>query len=161
MHSDDVIRSSDTIIKDVSKCNADVIFYGVEIKAKYFKRVWHIGSLKDINVTGMIIPPHVGILINKSVYKNVGLFRTEYKISGDFDWMLRLLNSSNISFNFSDKIIYVMETGGVSNSGFSSEIKKLIEDVKVLKSHGYTMSFLKVILKKINKNLAIEKTMNF
>ena len=72
----------------------------------------------------MIIPPHAGILVTRNVYRKIGKFNTNYKISGDFDWILRLLCTSNISFSFSNETTYIMKSGGVSNSGFISEIKK-------------------------------------
>jgi len=151
LHSDDVLKSCDTLIRDIHHYNANVIFYGIEIKGKRFKRKWHIKNLNGINLSSMVIPPHVGILIDKKVYNRIGVFRTEYKIAADFDWMLRLLNSSNISFSFSSEIIYMMSSGGISNDGFFSEIRKFLEDVKVLKSNGYNFVYYKIFLKKITK----------
>ena len=43
---------------------ADVIFYGIEIKGKFYRRKWHINNLSDININLMYIPPHVGILVS-------------------------------------------------------------------------------------------------
>ena len=151
LHSDDMLKCCDTLVEDIKHCNADVIFYGVEIKHKFFKRKWHIKNLSGININSMIIPPHVGILINKNVYNKIGVFRTDYKITADFDWMLRLFTFSNISFSFSSDIIYLMNSGGISNNGFFSEIRKFLEDVRVLKTNGYKLTYYKVFLKKITK----------
>ena len=145
------MKCCDILIEDIHHSNADVIFFGIEIKSKFFKRKWHIKNLSGINITSMVIPPHVGILIDKNVYNKIGVFQTDYKIAADFDWMLRLLNFSNISFSFSSEIIYVMNSGGISNNGFFSEISKFLEDVKVLKSNGYNLIFYKIFLKKITK----------
>ena len=151
LHSDDILKCCYTLIEDIHHSNADVIFYGIEIKGKRFKRKWHIKNLIGININSMIIPPHVGILTDKKVYNKIGVFRTDYKIAADFDWMLRLLNSSNISFSFSSEIIYMMRSGGISNDGFFSEIRKFFEDVRVLKSNGYNFIYYKIFLKKITK----------
>jgi len=151
LHSDDILKCCHTLIEDIDHCNADVIFYGIEIKGKYFKRKWHIKNLSGINITSMVIPPHVGILIDKKVYNKIGVFRTDYKIAADFDWMLRLLTFSNISFSFSSEIIYMMRSGGISNDGFFSEIQKFLEDIRVLKSNGYNFIYYKIFLKKITK----------
>ena len=151
LHSDDVLKCCDTLIEDIYHFNADVTFYGIEIKGKFFKRKWHVKNLSGINISSMIIPPHVGILIHKNVYNKIGVFQTDYKIAADFDWMIRLLNFSNISFSFSPEIIYMMNSGGISNAGFFSEIRKFFEDVKVLKSNGYSLIYYKVFLKKLTK----------
>ena len=157
LHSDDILKCCDSLIEDIHHCNADIIFYGIEIKGKIFKREWHIKNLSSINISSMVIPPHVGILIHKKVYNKIGVFQTDYKIAADFDWMLRLLTSSNISFSFSSEIIYVMNSGGISNDGFLSEITKFLEDVRVLRSNGYNLTYYKVFLKKITKLLQYKK----
>ena len=151
LHSDDILQNSQTLIKDVSNSTSDVIFYGIEIEGKFFKRRWHIENISSINVRSMFLPPHTGVLVSRSVYCKIGKFSTDYKIAGDFDWMLRLLFSSNISFSFSSEITYVMKSGGVSNSGIISEIRKFIEDVRVLKSFGFKFAIYRVFRKKIGK----------
>lgn len=151
LHSDDILKSCNTLIEDINHRNSDVIFYGIEIKGKFFKREWHIKNLSDINISSMVIPPHVGILIHKNVYNKIGIFRKDYKIAADFDWMLKLLKTSNISFSFSSEIIYEMNSGGISNTGFASEVTKFLEDLRALKSNGYKLIYFKIFLKKITK----------
>ena len=157
LHSDDILKNLHTLITDVNYSKADVIFYGIEIQGPYFKRKWHIPNLSSINVSSMFIPPHAGILVCRNIYCNIGKFSTVYKISGDFEWILRLLRTSNVSFNFSNKTTYVMKSGGVSNSGFISELTKFLEDVRVLKSLGFNFPVYKVLRKKINKLYQLKK----
>ena len=71
-----------------------------------------------------------------------------YKIAGDFDWMLRLLNSKNLSFTFSNEIIYTMKAGGVSNAELFLKLKSFFEDIKIIKIHGYNFPFYRAIYKK-------------
>ena len=155
LHSDDTLKCCKTLVEDTNHCTSDVMFYGVEIKGKFFKRKWHIKNLSEININSMIIPPHVGILAHKNVYNNIGTFQIDYKIASDFDWMLRLLNYSNISFSFSPEIIYTMNSGGISNAGLLSEIPKFLEDVRILKSNGYNLIYYKIFFKKNIKVVAV------
>ena len=135
LHSDDILKNLHTLITDVN----------------------YIPNLSYINVSSMFIPPHAGILVCRNIYCNIGKFSTDYKISGDFEWVLRLLRTSNVSFNFSNKTTYVMKSGGVSNSGFISELTKFLEDVRVLKSLGFSFPVYKVLRKKINKLYQLRK----
>ena len=151
LHSDDTLKNTQTLILDIQLSTADVVFYGLEIEGAFSKRKWHISNLSSINVKSMRIPPHAGILVSRGVYNKIGKFRTDFKIASDFEWLLRLLNSSNISFSFSSETTYIMRTGGVSNSGLISEIKKILEDIRILKSLGFKFPIYKVFLKKINK----------
>jgi len=157
LHSDDILKNSYTLIADVRSSTADVIFYGIEIEGTFLRRKWHIENISSINVKSMIIPPHAGILVCRKVYCKIGKFRTDYKIAADFDWMLRLLLTSNVSFSFSNEITYIMKSGGVSNSGFISEFTKFSEDVRVLKSLGFKFPMYKVFRKKFNKLFQLKK----
>ena len=157
LHSDDVLKNFQTLITDVQNSKADVIFYGIEIEGAYFRRKWHLKNFSSIDIKSMNIPPHAGILVNRNVYCKVGMFSTEYKISADFEWMLRLLNTKNLSFEFSNDITYRMNAGGVSNSGYFSELTKFVEDTRVLRSLGFKFPFYKVLLKKINKLSQFER----
>ena len=157
LHSDDVMKNSHTLITDVRNSTADVIFYGIEIQGAFLSRKWHIENLSSINVRSMLIPPHAGILVCRNIYCKIGKFRTDYKIAADFDWMLRLLCTSNISFSFSNEITYIMKSGGVSNSGLISELIKFFEDVRILKSLGFNFPIYKVLRKKFNKLYQLRK----
>ena len=151
LHSDDLLNCNDSFFADIQKSNADVVFYGIEIKSKFLKRTWHIKSMSDLNIKSMRIPPHVGMLTTKKVYERVGYFCTKYYISADFDWMLRLFETSDISFSFSKNKVYLMNSGGISNSGTFNEIRKFFEDVAILKSLGYKFPYYKVFCKKLSK----------
>lgn len=157
LHSDDILKNPHTIIKDVRSSSADVVFYGIEIEGAFLKRKWHIQNLSCINVRAMLIPPHAGILISRKIYHKIGKFRTDFKIAADFEWILRLMLTSNVSFSFSNQITYIMKSGGVSNSGIYSELTKFLEDVKVLKSHGFKFPIYKVLQKKVNKFYQLKK----
>ena len=109
LHSDDLLKNTKTLIADVLNSTADVIFYGVEIEGAFIKRKWLTPNLSSINVNSMFIPPHAGILVSRNLYCKIGNFKTDYKIAGDFDWMLRLLCTSNISFSFSIDRDYSVE----------------------------------------------------
>ncbi len=157
LHSDDLLQNTQTLIYDVDNSKADVIFYGVEIEGTFLRRKWHIANLSSINVKSMIIPPHTGMLVCKNVYCKIGNFSTNYKIAGDFDWIIRLLHTSNTSFSFSNEITYIMKSGGVSNAGFISEFTKFLEDVRVLKSFSFKFPVYLVLLKKLNKIFQFRK----
>jgi hypothetical protein len=73
----------------------------------------------------------------------VGYFNSSYKISGDFDWLYRVIIEEKTNVYYTDFVTVSMRDGGVSSSGFES--KKLMnrENLRVLKSHGvYSNKFL-------------------
>lgn len=56
---------------------------------------------------------HPATFVPISVYKQIGLYSTKYKIDADYDFVLRA-DSSNISIYFIDDVLAFMRVGGVS-----------------------------------------------
>ena len=42
------------------------------------------------------MPPHPTVFIRKSVFNKIGKYKTNYKISSDYDFLLRALKKNNI-----------------------------------------------------------------
>ncbi len=57
--------------------------------------------------------PHPATFVKKAIYEQYGLFNTKYRISADYDLMLRLY-SQNLKFGHADEVITYFRRGGVS-----------------------------------------------
>ena len=68
-------------------------------------------------------PAHPTFYAKKSVFLDYGLYRTDLKISGDFELLARMLFKKKISFKYVQEVWVNMRIGGISNSSFSSRIK--------------------------------------
>jgi glycosyltransferase involved in cell wall biosynthesis len=68
-----------------------------------------------------LMPPHPAIFIRKSAYGRVGLYKLDYKIAADFDFLVRLLLTDGAKFCITGKHWVRMCTGGVSTSGWRSK----------------------------------------
>ncbi len=83
--------------------------------ASYFKRwMFRIGWM----------PPHPTCFIKKSLFDEFGLYSLDYKVAGDFDFLVRIFYARDINWAYLNRVTVKMRQGGVSNTGFSS--KKLI-----------------------------------
>ena len=142
LHSDDVFCNtcvvSDMMRKmDESKaelCFSDMVIVDNSSRkvlryymANYFKRwMFRIGWM----------PPHPTCFINKSLFDEFGGYSTEYKIAGDFDFLVRVFYGRNIRWAYLNQISIRMSQGGVSNSGWYSK-KLIINEInRSLQSNG-------------------------
>ncbi|MEY3984089.1 MAG: hypothetical protein RL160_1648 [Bacteroidota bacterium] len=82
-------------------------------------------------------PPHPGFFVKREVYTKYGLFNMKYRISADFDLMLRFIKIHRLNTRYRDFITVRMREGGTSNAGFSARMKANAEDHQSLRSHGY------------------------
>ena len=49
------------------------------------------------------MPPHTTLFLEKSIYENMGEFNTKFKISGDYEFILRLLKNQILSYFIQEK----------------------------------------------------------
>jgi len=70
------------------------------------------------------MPPHPTCFIKKSLFDEFGMYSLDYKIVGDFDFLVRIFYARDVSWAYLNRVTIKMRQGGVSNAGFSS--KKLI-----------------------------------
>lgn len=130
LHSDDLFASNSAVSLSVERmltkeseiCFSDMIIVnrGNEkiyryYKSSYFKKwLFRIGWM----------PPHPTCFIEKELFNKFGHYDLKYKITADYDLLLRLLLVHSASWVHLNKITVKMYNGGLSNSGFGS--KKII-----------------------------------
>lgn len=76
---------------------------------------------------------HPTCFVKKTVYEAIGAFDTNYKISADYDFLLRCMKN-NYTFQYIPQILCYFRYGGMSASCYSN-----IEGYKIMKKHqtGY------------------------
>lgn len=160
MHSDDTFTGSD-VLKTVAEAfetgNTDSVYGDLVYVNKQDPwkviRHWRSGSITRQKVERGWMPPHPTFYVRSEIYRNHGGFNTDYRISADYDFMVRMLHKKNISTCYIPMIMVKMRVGGKSNRSLSNIIKKVKEDVTVMKSNGlnFWVSILYKNLSKINQ----------
>jgi len=122
---------SDTIKKvvDADKSAKADIYYG---DMQYVTENAHKLSVAKPDITKMNEMPaifHPTCFVIKSVYDKAGVFDTQYKISADYDFLLRCLKK-NFSFHYIPVALTCFRLGGMSGSCASN-----IEGYKIMKVH--------------------------
>lgn len=102
-------------------------------------------------------PPHPGFFVRRTGFDRVGYYRTQYKISGDFDWLLRALFLVKLNVKYSDYVSVFMRDGGMSASGWKSKLILNNEILKILKIHGIYSNKLLVYSKYLLKVFQLRK----
>ena len=99
-------------------------------------RVWKSCSFtKDLLKKGWM-PPHPTLYVSRECFKELKGFNTNYKISSDYDFILRLFSNQNYMTHYIPKVLVNMSVGGVSNKSFKNIIKKSLEDFIILRCNG-------------------------
>jgi glycosyltransferase involved in cell wall biosynthesis len=67
------------------------------------------------------MPPHPTCFIKKSLFDEFGLYSLDYKVAGDFDFLVRIFYGRKILWSYLNRVTVKMRQGGVSNSGLNSK----------------------------------------
>ena len=89
-----------------------------------------IYPLKEGKIYQEMPYPHVSAFISSKIYKDIGLFDTNFKIAGDHDLAVRI-HLKDYYACYLDKVIANLHIGGISSGFFSS-----YESMKVATKNG-------------------------
>ena len=154
LNADDMFSDNSVlqiIIDEFNTKNVDAVFSCLNIvdKAVLKKtlRKYRVTKLSSILLRIGIMPPHPTFYCKKSCYEKAGIYKTDYKISADFEMLVRLLIRQKISWSFIDKITVIMRSGGLSDSGFLSSIRLNYEIIRACKENGLYTNWFFLALK--------------
>ena len=91
--------------------------------------------------------PHPGCFHHNTIFKQYGNFDTSFKISGDYELLLRILPITTPLFT-ENNIVVDMSRGGISTT-IEGEIKGFYEDCYARKKNGLNNFHYTVILKRL------------
>lgn len=156
LHSDDRFANNDVLLvyHQVLKSenfNLDMIYSDLILVEKSGKvvRRWRPGKFQKFKLFYGWMPPHPTILADRKLYDTFGQFDISFRISADYEFVLRLLKMNNLRSYYLPKVTYIMGTDGVSNNNFFLKIK---EDFRALRKHfNFFYCILVTLLKRVHK----------
>jgi len=142
VHSDDMLADKFTleeIHNAFIKSGADGI-YGdlVYIKRANSNKVirnWKSEAFQIGKLKYGWMPAHPSLYLRKTIYDDYGVFNLNYKISADYDFILRVFSSETFRFRYIPQLVIKMRIGGESNNGIRSIRNKSMEDYRILKNN--------------------------
>ncbi len=159
LHADDEFIDKEvisTIVKKFLDENIDVLFSNIYYTQKNnpnkIIRKWvsdlneGLQSNKNLNkkVNNGWMPPHTSLFFKKKLLDRIGYYNENFKISSDYDFMIRLIRENNLKIFFLNKFTIKMRIGGMSNKSLKNISIKMMEDFKIMKR--FKLDALKAIL---------------
>ena len=120
LNSDDVLFDKDVIMNMVKSFSneIDCVYGNVILVNEVNKIVRKYSSsnfrLKDFEFGHM--PPHPSFYVRKDAFQKYGYYNTTFKISSDYDLLLRFLYKHKLKSKYLDFILVKMRDGGISSS---------------------------------------------
>ncbi|MFO8052420.1 MAG: glycosyltransferase family 2 protein [Candidatus Omnitrophota bacterium] len=129
----DVVRSFKE--NDTDSVYGDLVYVDKENIDKV-TRYWRAGLGDRAKISVGWMPPHPALFIKKEIYQEYGCYNTDFKISADYEIILRFLYMHRITMSYMHRLCVKMRIGGVSNRSLFSMLKKSYEDYKACKIYG-------------------------
>ncbi len=164
LHSDDIFYSAGIIQKISSLFTAngeaaqnqidgvygDLVFTKNRNTNKVV-RTWRGKSFNSKNISYGWMPAHPTLFLRKEVFQKHGLYDNSYKVSADYDFMLKIMKDTDINLAYLPEIITKMRVGGTSTGSLKQIIRKSTEDIHVLRNHGFKHPLLVLLAKNVRK----------
>ena len=154
LHSDDVFYSPDSIGQIAAAFEdekVDVVYGDLQYcKGPKVVRRWKSNDFNPCALKYGWMPPHPTVYVRREVYQQVGEYDEWFRISADYDMMLRIFTAGYKS-KYIPKVLVCMETGGASNKNTKARLSKTQEDYIVLKKNHVGAGYLTVACKQLRK----------
>jgi glycosyltransferase len=142
LHSDDFF-SDDFVISDVVKIfensSVDIVYgdldYVSKVDSKKITRHWIAGAYSKVKLSWGWMPPHPSVFIRRTLIDGHGGYDASYRISGDYDAILRYFSQGNIQSVYLPRVLVKMRVGGESNRSLKHILIKMLEDYRALRRY--------------------------
>lgn len=102
-------------------------------------RRWHQGQG---NIRSGWMPGHPTLYLKREVYEKYGFYKTDYRISADYEFMIRILKDGEVKLSYLPEVLIKMSHGGTSTNSFGAYLESLKEGHRALKENGVKFAFV-------------------
>lgn len=93
------------------------------------------------------MPAHPALFLSRAVVQRVGSFKTNYRIAGDFEYIVRAFHNHVLRYRHLPEMLVHMQTGGASTNGWRSKIILNREVLRACRENGLQTNMLKILSK--------------
>ena len=160
LNSDDFYENGHTLDRIASEMKdeqidavfGDVIFFRADQPARIVRRFNSNRFDPDMLAWGWM-PAHPGLFVRKRLFDHVGVFRPEYRLAGDFEFMVRIFKDKEINYKALDAVLVRMQLGGLSTQGLRSAWIAQQELITACRQNGISSNHLKLFSRYVFKIL--------
>lgn len=93
------------------------------------------------------MPAHPALFLSRAVVQRVGRFKTDYRIAGDFEFIVRTFYGHALRFRHIPEVLVHMQTGGASTGGWRAKRQLNQEVLRACRENGLHTNMLMILSK--------------
>lgn len=154
LNADDVYAHQNvlaTVAEVMTREHLDAMFGDVEFfrpgsPIRTFRR-YSSARFRPDRIAWGWMPAHPALFVRREVFQQVGLFRTDYRIAGDFEFVARAFSKNRLRYRHLPQVLVRMRTGGISTGGWRNTLLLNREVLRACRENGIPTNMLKILSK--------------
>jgi len=147
--------ASDTILAEVAQqmearnldaLLGDVVFFHPD-RPEHVVRRYRSDRFRPERLAYGWMPAHPAVFLRRAVVERVGAFRTDYRIAGDYEYLVRVFADPALRYAHLPQVMVKMQTGGASTAGLRSTVLLNREVLRACRENGVDTNMLKILSK--------------
>lgn len=154
LNADDVYSDSDVLMRVAHYMedeNLDALYGDVE----YFlptnpavaSRRYRSRRFSPARIGWGWMPAHPSLFLRRRLFDRFGLYRTDYRIAGDYELVARFFKNGQIAYRYLPEVLVKMRTGGVSTGGWKNTLLLNQEVLRACRENGIPTNWFKLLSK--------------
>ena len=144
----DVLKN---VVSVMQKNNLDALLGDVEYfdasNPTHVIRRYRSGRFSPKRIAWGWMPAHPAMFLCKQVYEDFGLYKTDYQIAADFEYVARIFHNNNLKYHHVPEVLVRMCTGGVSTSGWQNSVVLNQEVLRACRENNIRTNLLLLLSK--------------
>ena len=131
---------------DLDAVIGDVGFFHEQAPARMIRR-YRSDRFHPNRLAWGWMPAHPALFLARAVVQRVGRFKTDYRIAGDFEYIVRIFHNHALRYRHLPEVLVQMQSGGASTNGWRSKILLNKEVLRACRENGLQTNILKILSK--------------
>ena len=104
------------------------------------------------------MPAHPALFVRRALFERYGMFRTDYRIAGDFEFIARVFKHPELRHRHLPESLVCMQMGGISTSGWRATLQLNREMMRACRANSIQTNWLKLLMRYPLKALEFFRT---
>jgi glycosyltransferase involved in cell wall biosynthesis len=154
LHSDDFF-AHEGVLANIAAAFEDPDLDVVYADAGFFKpgypsaitRRYNSERLSSARIQNGWMPAHTTMYFRRQVFEKFGVYRTDFEIAADFEFIARTFGSGQIKSRYVPDIWMMMQTGGASTGGLKSKLILNKEVLRACRMNDISTNYVRLLSK--------------
>lgn len=93
------------------------------------------------------MPAHPALFVSRVLFERYGMFCTDYRIAGDFEFVARIFKHAHLRHRHLPESLVCMQMGGISTSGWRATLLLNREMMRACRSNAIPTNWFKMLIR--------------